>query len=140
MDSINDCQMCIRDSFNAFHLIDSPEIICTDPKEHSWLQIEFTEGRAVLFGFRLKKCKARKLKSYKIICTDDKNKPEELWTTLIEMDERREDEHKQLDIYEFSQPSPPTKYVRLIQTGSNWSNTLNLKFYHFDLFGNYLIT
>ena len=62
--------------FNAFHLIDSPEIICTDPKEHSWLQIEFTEGRAVLFGFRLKRCYSDKLKSYKIICTDDSHKPE----------------------------------------------------------------
>ena len=126
--------------FNAFHLIDSPKIICTDPKEHSWLQIEFTEGRAVLFGFRLKMYNEYKIRSYKIICTDNSHKPEESWTTLIEVNEGREDEHEQLEIYEFSQPSPPTKYVRLIQTGPNWGNTLNLILYHFDLFGNYLAT
>ena len=50
----------------------------------------------------------------------------------------RENEHGKLDIYEFSQPSPPTKYVRLIQTGHNWNNALHLTFYHFKLFGNYL--
>ena len=80
--------------FNAFHLIDSPKIICTDPKEHSWLQIEFTEGRAVLFGFRLKMYNEYKIRSYKIICTDDSHKPEESWTTLIEVNEGREDEHE----------------------------------------------
>ena len=88
----------------------------------------------------MKRCHPNKMRSYKIICTDDVYKAEEEWTTLIEINEETENEHKQLDIYEFTQPSPPTKYVRLIQTGPNWNNTLNLKFYHFDLFGNYLIT
>ena len=56
--------------FNILNIIDNQNSICTDLKEHSWFQIEFTEGRAVLLGFRLKKCDAGKLKSYKIICTD----------------------------------------------------------------------
>ena len=77
------------------------------------------------------------MKSYKIICTDDHNKPEEGWTTLIEVKEEIENEHELLDIYEFSQPSPPVKYVRLIQIRANWGNKLHLMFYHFDLFGNY---
>ena len=124
--------------FNSFHLIDSSNIICTDPDEHSWFQIEIRKSSSVLFGFWLKKSKSEKLKSYKIICTDDNHKPEESWTTLIEVNERRDDEHEDLDIYKFPQPSPPTKYVKLIQTGQNWSNTLNLLFHHFELFGNYL--
>ncbi|KAK8892653.1 hypothetical protein M9Y10_029892 [Tritrichomonas musculus] len=51
---------------NTFHLIDSLNIVCTYSKEHSWFQIEFAERRAVLSGFRLKKCNEGKLKSYKI--------------------------------------------------------------------------
>lgn len=79
------------------------------------------------------------MRSYKIICTEDAFKAEEEWTTLIEIKESKEDEHKILDIYKFSQPSPPTKYVKLIQTGPKWDGSRQLNFYHFDLFGDYII-
>ena len=72
-----------------------------------------------------------------MICTDDSSKPESSWTTLIEINEETENEHEQLGIYEFPHPSPPTRIVRLVQTGENWSDELNLMFVHFDLFGSY---
>ena len=122
--------------FNSFHSLNSSCNICTYPNENSWFQVELTQGAAILNGFRLKRC-GDKLKNYKLICTDDSSKPESSWTTLIEIDEKTENEHEVLDIYEFPQPSPPTRFVRLVQTGQNWNNELFLQFYHFDLFGTY---
>lgn len=97
-----------------------------------------TRGKAVLNGFRLNRIDPNKLKSYKLICTDDVNKHESLWTTLIEINEEEENEHKTLDIYEFPQQSPPTKFVRLVQTGPDWNDNMRLRFDHFDLFGYYI--
>ena len=85
----------------------------------------------------MKKNKKHKLKSFKIICSDDINKPIEEWTTLIEVDEEKEDEHQDLDIYKFTRPSPPTKIIRLIMTNSTWDNKNYLIFYHIDYFGSY---
>lgn len=78
------------------------------------------------------------MKKYKIICTNDALKLEEEWITLFKIDEQSENEHEILDIYEFSKPSPPIKFVRIMQIGPNWGGKLNLKFYHFDLFGEYI--
>ena len=100
-------------------------------------KFELTRGTAVLNGFRLFKCSCNMPKSYKLICTDDSSKPELSWTTLIEINEKTENEHEILDIYEFPHPSPPTRFVRLVLTGKNWSDQLHLQFLHFDLFGSY---
>ena len=98
-----------------------------------------TRGIAVLNGFRLKKGNnsSVKLRNFKLICTDDSSKPESSWTTLIEINEKTENEHEILDIYEFPHPSPPTRFVRIVQTGKNWGDNWFLLFYHFDLFGSY---
>ncbi|KAK8845928.1 hypothetical protein M9Y10_020863 [Tritrichomonas musculus] len=123
--------------FNSFHSLNAEHNISTYPRENSWFQVELTRGTAVLNGFRLKRCSSGKLRSYKVICTDDSSKPESSWTTLIEINEETENEHGQLDIYEFPPPSPPTRFVRLVQTDKNWSDNSYFKFYHFDLFGSY---
>ena len=106
---------------NSFHSIDSRANICTYSKTNSWFQIEFTKGLAVINGYRLGRCEQGMMRSYKIICSDDENKKEEDWTTLMQVDEENEDEHETLDVYKFEKPSPPIKYVRLIQTGPNWA-------------------
>lgn len=124
--------------YNKIHSIDSNSSLSTQDKQNSWFQIEFTNGKVILNGFRLKRSDPQKLKSYKIICTDDVYKPEQQWITLIKIEEQSNEEHKMLDIYKFSQPSPPTKYVRLIQIGNNWSNETYLKFKHLDFFGSYI--
>ena len=123
---------------NTFHSLDSPTNTWTFNYKNSWFQIELTRGFAILNGFRLKRHNNGKLKSYKIICTDDSKKSTDEWTTLIEINETNENEHEILDIYEFSQPSPPVRFIRLIQTGPSWKNDLSLKFHHFDLFGFYI--
>ena len=123
--------------FNSFHALNAKYNICTYPRENSWFQVELTRGTAVLNGFRLRRCSPEKLRSYKVICTDDSSKPESSWTTLIEIHEKTKNEHELLDIYEFPQPSPPTRFIRLIQTRPNWIDDTRLEFIHFDLFGEY---
>ena len=125
--------------FNKFYLINSKKNTCTFPYKNSWLQIEFALGKAIINGFRLKGCNLEKMRSYKIICTDDVYKSEENWIKLIDINEESIDKHEALDIYKFSNPSPPIKYIRIVQTGKNWSDNFYLKFYHLDFFGSYLI-
>lgn len=84
---------------NRFHSINSKSITSTYPWKNFWFQVELTKGVAILYGFRLKKNNSSKLKSYKLICTDDSSKPESAWTTLIEINEKSENEHE--NIYEF---------------------------------------
>ncbi|KAK8881631.1 hypothetical protein M9Y10_004375 [Tritrichomonas musculus] len=121
--------------FNNFYSIKSTKSICTANKENQWFQIELTRSVAILNGFRLKKSVPERLKSYKIICTDDASKPTSSWTTLTVINEKTKGDHQDLDIYEFDHPSPPVRFIRLIQTGKNWNDNLFLIFYHFDLFG-----
>lgn len=124
--------------FNSFYNIDSNSNIYIDPYQNAWFQVELTKGKAIITGFRLKRCGVGKLKSYKIIASDDCNRPVDSWETLIEIDEITEDEHKKLDVYRLPHPSNPVKVIRLVRDGVNWANNLNLKFYHFDIFGSYL--
>lgn len=123
--------------YSYFYLLDAEINASTFNHENSWFQIELSSGSAVLTGFRLKKYRLNVLKNFKIICTDDVNKSEELWTQLIEINEKTEDEHYLLDIYNFPHPSPPTRFIRLIQTGPNWENNYFLTFLHLDFFGCY---
>ena len=123
--------------FNTFHSLDSDGNICTSGKQNSWFQVEFTKGLAVISGFRLKRCELGKLKSFKIICTNNVNDPNTEWYKLIEINEVDKEEHKQLDIYEFPHPSPPIKFIRLVQTDKNWSGGFFLKIIHLDFFGIY---
>ena len=127
---------------NRYYLLDSmnnpKDNIWTRNKKNSWFQIEFTSGFSILNGFRMKRCEVDKLKSYKIICTDDVNKPINDWTTLIKIDEIDKDEHEDPSIYTFSRPSPPTRFVRIIMTDKNWDDNYSIIFYHLDFFGKYI--
>ena len=126
-----------RYDFNSFYKLDQIKNTSTLNKENSWFQIELTQGFAVITGFRFGRGSPHKARNYKIICTCDVKDPIEDWTTLIEINEKNEDEHRDIDIYLVTQPSPPVKYIRLVQTGQNWCNNFFLKFFNFDIFGNY---
>lgn len=128
-------------NLHSFHLLNVQKGYNTNTydSENSWFQIELTQSFAILIGFRLNRCEGTyTMKQYKIICTDDVNKPEDSWITLININEENDKDHKILDIYEFDHPSPPVKLIRIKQTGKTWSNDNYLGFYHFDLFGTYL--
>lgn len=122
---------------NSFHMLNSTNNVDTLNLKDQWFQVEITQGKVILDGFRLKRYGRHKMRNYKIICTDDDGKPMSEWTTLIEINEQKSGEHKDLDVYEFEKSSDPVKFIRIVQTGPTWSNRDYLSFYHFDLFGKY---
>lgn len=126
-----------RFDFNSFFLLDAEYTICTGSENNPWFQIELTQGIAILTGFRLKRYFYSKMKEYKIIATENFDKPIENWILLFEINEKSENEHEDPFIYKFSTPSPPIRFVRLVQTGGNWKNELLLQFNHFEIFGTY---
>lgn len=86
------CPVFITSSYfdnSKIHEIDNKDNSFTYSYEGSWIQVELTRGAAILNGFRLKRTNPGKLRSYKIICTDDSSKPESSWTTLIEINEKK---------------------------------------------------
>lgn len=124
--------------FSSFFLISGSHSISTFNQEDSWFQIEFTKSNVILDGFRLKRSKSNKLKVFKVIGTDDINKPIEKWSTLVEVNEQESNEFHIFDVFQFQQPSEPIKVVRIIQTESNWSCNFHLIIMHIDFFGKYL--
>ena len=118
---------------NYFYLKnDSKHWITTNNKPGSWLQIELTKGYAILTGFRFRKTKNHLTLHYKIIATDDKNKEERTWKTLIDV----KNENEINVTRKFNELSPRVKFIRLVQTGKNIKND-ELKLKHFELFGYY---
>lgn len=123
--------------FNSFYSADAKYCIITVSEEDSWFQLELTKGSASITGFRLRRCNPGKIKSLKIVATDDVNKTSDQWITLLELTEKSEESTPLIDAYKLNQPSPNVKFIRLIQTSPNWENQLGLKFLHFDIFGTY---
>ena len=119
---------------NSFYLSDTNKNVYMT-NINQWFQIEFICGQVILCGFRLKKGKITKIKNFKIICTNDVNKPEENWETLFEINEQ---EQNDFATYEFNQPSHPIKFVRLMQIGTSWNNQKAFSFKHLDFFGAYV--
>lgn len=126
------CPVIITSSYfdlNKYFLLETDRNICTYDKENSWFQIELTKGMVIIEGFRLGRCQHDiKMKKYTIKCTDDISKPYESWIELIQIDEKEENEHKITDIYELNHPSPPSKFIRIQQTGKNWGDDYYLAF------------
>ena len=77
------------------------------------------------------------MKYYKIICSDDINKPIDKWTILIELNEQNSSIFCGIKTYEFKELSPPTKFIRLVMTGPTFADSNYLSFYHLDFFGKY---
>lgn len=88
-------------------------------------------------GFRIIRNPKDKIKSYKIICTDDPDKPINSWVTLFSIKEDSIKSNPLLYTHEFDKPSPPTRYVRIVLTGNSWNDKSTLRFHHFELFGTY---
>ena len=119
--------------FNSFFLLDNKSNICTYHYENSWFQIELTNSYSIT-AFRLKKLIDFK---YKIIATDDLKKPFGSWYNLFDVNNEYDNKRNLLDIYDLPRPSPPVRFIRLIQKGKNSENNFYLVFYHFDFFGFY---
>ena len=128
----------ISNSYNnsdSFHLFSDKYQISSCNDDNSWFQVEFVRCFAILTGFRLKKSSPSKLRKYKVICTDNISNTIESWKTLIEINEKTENENKDFDIYRFPNISPPVRYIRLVNIGKTWNDNNYLCFYHLDFFG-----
>ena len=77
--------------FNSFYSVDAKFCIITVSEEDSWFQIELTKGEVQIDAVRLRRCNPGKLKSFKIIATDDVNKTTDSWHKLIEVEEKSEE-------------------------------------------------
>lgn len=120
---------------NSFHLVNnSSKIFCESKKVDLWFQVELTRGSAIITGFRIVK---RELKSYKVIASDDVNKPIDSWIKLFEVSETENRNSRTCDVFELPHPSPLVRFVRLVLTGPNWKGNISFKIRHFDIFGYY---
>lgn len=57
---------------------------------------------------------------------------------MININEKSKNEHQLLDLYTFAKESPPTRFIRLLMTGKNWSDEFFLTIFHIDIFGTYI--
>lgn len=103
----------------------------------TWFQVELTKGYAIVHGFRLKRINFGKTRSFQIIGTDVYKSNYSEWIKLAEIIEEDENEHEIFYTYEFKNPSPPIRFIRLKQIGPTWDNLTILTFMHFDFFGYY---
>ena len=124
--------------FNSFYSGKISGNTSTLNELNSWFQIEFTHGCAFLTGFLLERGHQYESKNFKIVGTDDIRNPIDSWITLIEINEKTLNDHRNPDVYKFNKLSHPVRFVRFIQIGPNWSDNNFLKFHHFDLFGRYI--
>lgn len=122
--------------FNSFHSIDNKNQICTwTTVEKSWFQIELTKGLAVISHCRIiMHSDDLFLKSFKIVGSADRNIPVHEWKEIFSIENN---DHKSSDIYEFPEPSPPIKFVRLIVIEVKNPKRNYLAFDHLDFFGYY---
>lgn len=119
--------------FNKFYMVNKDSHISTLNAKDSWFQVELSKGFAIITGFRLQRCNSDSLKSFMIQCKiDDK------WITLFDYKDKNIKEDNLLATYKLPQISPPTKFIRIIQTRPNNDGSYYLLFFHFDIFGTYL--
>lgn len=78
------------------------------------------------------------MKFFIVIATDDQNKPLEKWNVLFDVNETTLNDHQVLDIYQTEMSQLTVRFVRLAQTGLNWTADRFLQFFHFDIFGYYI--
>lgn len=120
--------------FNSFFLVDSKRRLLTF-KTKAEFQIEMTKGTVIIHAIRMRN---NKIKSFKIVASDNKNKKIEKWFELINVREKPMKDDKKSELFILNQPSPPVRFVRVIQTEPTWDGDKRLIIYHFDIFGYYL--
>ena len=120
--------------FNSFHLVDSKSRMLTYRSKPEF-QVELTRGTVIIHAIRMSNYN---IKSFRIIASDDGNKPLNSWYELLNVRGKPRKENRECDIYNLNHPSPPVRFIRVIQTEPTWDGNRRLIIYHFDIFGYYL--
>lgn len=118
---------------SQFHLRDSRGFVATFPKPYPpWFQVEFTNTRVQIEGYRLKKSEPMTLKSWSLQASNDGTS----WTLIHTVSEYSRADHSIMDIYKCKSDTF-FKIFRLVMEGSLWNERKQLQFCHFDVFGRF---
>jgi hypothetical protein len=121
----------------SFILQNPSSYVCTfDAPIPAWFQIELLYGKAVVNGYRLRRHEALKLRAWSLRGSNDSSIGIDEWTVIHSVCERTSGEL--LTVYDF-EGKGPYKYFRLVMDQPGWNDRTYLAFWHFDLFGDYLM-
>lgn len=121
----------------SFTMMNPSSYICTfDSPSPSWFQVEIAEGRVSVVGYRIKRHEALKIRSWTIRGSNDPTLELDKWTEVDRVEEEKEG--PLLKTYRCKKSSP-FKFIRLVMAGPGWNDRDYLAFWHFELFGDYII-
>jgi hypothetical protein len=111
--------------------------ICTfDAPTPSWFQIEFVFGRACISGYRFKRHEVLKMKKWSLRGSNDGTLEVNRWTVIHETEEPQD--APIFKVYT-CQTSQPYKYLRIVMDAPGWNDRTYLAFWHFEVFGDYVL-
>jgi hypothetical protein len=115
------------------HSLTPRTTVCTFKSEHAWVEVAFDNHRLLVNSYRLDRDTPGRLRSWRLVGTNNNSLPLVQWTTI---DSRREANPGELQLLElYACLGGPFRYFRIVQQEPNWNNKINLRFKHIELFG-----
>jgi hypothetical protein len=115
------------------HSLTPRTTVCIFGSAQAWVEVAFDNHRLLVNSYRLDRNGPRRLRSWRLVGTNDNSLPLAQWTTI---DSRREATQGQIRLLEcYPCLGGPFRYFRIVQQEPNWDNNLILRFKHFELFG-----
>jgi hypothetical protein len=115
----------------------SESYICTfDCPIPSWFQIEFVEGKVSVCGYRMRKHEMLRLKRWTLRGSNDVTLKLNDWVIIHGIDEPEDSDLFGIYNCEFS---GEFKYLRIVMETPGWNNRSYLAFWHFEVFGDYIL-
>ena len=119
--------------FKRFHKISPSRTLCTlYDEEPPWFQVELTNGKAIVNGYRVQILDNFPITRWKVLGSNDG----ESWETIHEVD-AKPSEISTLMTFNVSSKNPFSLF-RFVNTMENTNDDLKLRLKHFDIFGVYL--
>jgi hypothetical protein len=121
----------------SFLSMNPSSYICTfDAPTPSWFQIEFVPGRVAVSGYRLKKHEVLKMRRWSLRGANDATLELEQWTVIHQADEPKD--APIFAVYNCA-TSEPYKFIRIVMDSPGWNDRTYLAFWHFEVFGDYIL-
>jgi hypothetical protein len=121
----------------SFLSMNPSSYICTfDAPTPSWFQIEFLLGCVCISGYRLKRHEVLKMKKWSLRGSNDATLELDKWIMIHETEEPKDG--PVCKVYTCPQ-SQPYKYLRIVMDSPGWNDRSYLAFWHFELFGDYIL-
>jgi hypothetical protein len=121
----------------SFLSVNPESYICTfDSPTPSWFQVEFVQGRVSVAGYRLRKHDVLRMKQWTIRGSNDIQLALESWVIIHNISEPQDS--PSFGVYNCP-PSAPFKFLRLVMDAPGWNERTYLAFWHFEIFGDYIL-